>query len=308
MRRLSTRRSRLATALSCRAQSRTARSIVQHSPLEDVEREQPRSLARASAALALDALDHLFDGRPLPGVEHLLEQRTAVAEVPVEAAPGDAERLGQRLDPDGVGPAGRQGPQPVSIHCCAACGSGRPSSLLSRLTPPPAVPSLSLYAYRMDGGRPMKLPDAAHTSRPWRIHEIAPTSGSRTCGRCRRPAAPDDFPLLVRGYRPADPAEARRAPPARSGDPAGGSGSCSAGTSQDTGLGSSVPTLRDRLPADLRDAPARPGLRRAPLHLAVPDSRTSGRPRWPTGPSTGSCTRLGRGRGRRLPRRRWPST
>src|SRR5918992_5849602 len=64
------------------------------------------------AAFPLDAVDHVLGASALPGVEHLLEQRAAVGEVPVEATPGDAERLRERVDPDGVGAAGGKGPQP----------------------------------------------------------------------------------------------------------------------------------------------------------------------------------------------------
>ena len=58
------------------------------------------------------------------------------------------------------------------------------------------LPRLVRVANALEGGFMrsrgwlMKLPDAAHTSRPWRIHALAPTSGSRTSGRCRRRAAP----------------------------------------------------------------------------------------------------------------------
>ena len=73
-------------------------------------------MAPGVAALALDALDHLVDAHSLPRVEHLLEQRAPVVEVPVEAALGDAERLRQRLDPHGVRAAGGKGPQALSIQ------------------------------------------------------------------------------------------------------------------------------------------------------------------------------------------------
>src|SRR6266496_1685266 len=76
-------------------------------------REQLPELRAGVATLALKAFDHLVGGRPLPGVEHLGEQRAAVGEVPVEPAPGDAERTGQQLDPDGIRAAGGQGPQPL---------------------------------------------------------------------------------------------------------------------------------------------------------------------------------------------------
>src|SRR5215510_9764037 len=63
------------------------------------------------AALALDAVEHLIDAHPLPAVEHLLQQRPPVGEMPVEAALGHAERLRQNLDPDGVRAARGEGPQ-----------------------------------------------------------------------------------------------------------------------------------------------------------------------------------------------------
>src|SRR5207253_3809397 len=91
---------------------------------------QSPQLGPGVAALALDTLDHLVDARPLPPVEDLLEQRPAVVEVPVEAAPGDAERLCQRLDPYGVQAAGGQRPQPPFDPAAAwrACRRGhRPS-------------------------------------------------------------------------------------------------------------------------------------------------------------------------------------
>ena len=70
----------------------------------------------------LDALDDLVDA-PAPRVEHLLEQRAAVVEVPVEAALGDAERLapaprsGPRPDRRRPAPAG-----PPRSSCCGRAG------------------------------------------------------------------------------------------------------------------------------------------------------------------------------------------
>jgi len=40
--------------------------------------------------------------------------------VPVEAASGDAERLGQRLDPDGIRPVGGQSPQALTAAYSSA--------------------------------------------------------------------------------------------------------------------------------------------------------------------------------------------
>jgi len=105
----------------------------------------------------------------------------------------------------------------------------------------------------------MRLPKTAHTARPWRIHELTqdfrledvwalPTPGGR----------PDDFPRLVEGIASGDPSQS----PSRAartlwairwkvGELLGWDG-------PDAGLGSRVPTLRDRLPADLREAPSGP--------------------------------------------------
>src|SRR6266511_3144751 len=90
------------------------------------ERGQSPQLGPGVPTLALDALDHLVDAHPLPRVEYLLEQRAPVVEVPVEAAPGDAERPRQQLDPDGVRAAGGKRPQPLFDPAAAwrACRGG----------------------------------------------------------------------------------------------------------------------------------------------------------------------------------------
>lgn len=101
----------------------------------------------------------------------------------------------------------------------------------------------------------MRLPDTAHASRPWRIHEIAHDFRLEDVWELPTPGRADEFHLLVQGIASADPAET----PSRAGralwslrwklgdllgwdDPA-------------SGLDSRVPTLRDRLPDDLRAAP-----------------------------------------------------
>ena len=139
----------------------------------------------------------------------------------------------------------------------------------------------------------MRLPDSAHTSRPWRIHELTRDFRLEDVWALPTPAARTTSPGWCDDGLDATP---RRAPPRavralfairwKVGELLGWD-------RPDAGLGSRVPTLRDRLPADLRDGPVRPGLRRAPLHLAVPDSTTSGRRRSPTGPCTASCTSAG---------------
>lgn len=104
----------------------------------------------------------------------------------------------------------------------------------------------------------MRLPNTAHTSRPWRIHEI--TRGFRLEDVWELPGTggPDDFPRLVGMFATRDPEDSssrmvralfavRRKLGELFGwdDPA-------------DGIGARVPTLRDRLPEDLRDADAGP--------------------------------------------------
>src|SRR6516162_4306549 len=146
MRRLSTRRRRPATAWSRRAQSQMARSIGSGS-LEKVSAPRQPHLG-PGAALALDALEHLIDADPLPGVEHLIEQCVPVGEMPAEAAFGDAERLRQDLDPDGVRAAGRQGPQALlDPPAAGGPGDGGHGLPLSRLGVDYIAGGASLHVY-----------------------------------------------------------------------------------------------------------------------------------------------------------------
>ncbi|MBA2643921.1 MAG: DUF2867 domain-containing protein [Solirubrobacterales bacterium] len=106
----------------------------------------------------------------------------------------------------------------------------------------------------------MRLPETAHTSRPWRIHELTRDFRLEDVWALRTPGGLDDFPRLVQGIA--------------SGDLSHGSsraartlfairwkvGELLGWDVPDAGLGSRVPTLRDRLPVDLRDAPSGPEL------------------------------------------------
>ena len=104
----------------------------------------------------------------------------------------------------------------------------------------------------------MRLPITAHTERPWRIHELTHDFRIEDVWALPTPGGPDDFPRLVEGIASADPSQgSSRA--ARTlwairwkvGEVLGWDG-------PEAGLGSRVPTLRDRLPVDLRDAPSGP--------------------------------------------------
>ena len=104
----------------------------------------------------------------------------------------------------------------------------------------------------------MMLPETAHTSRPWRIHEIAPDFRLEDVWALPTPGGPEDFPSLVQQFASADPS--RRLPGAARMLWAlrWKIGALLGWDDEDDGVGSRVPTLRDRLPADLRDAPPGP--------------------------------------------------
>jgi hypothetical protein len=111
----------------------------------------------------------------------------------------------------------------------------------------------------------MRLPNTAHTSRLWRIHELTRDFRLEDVWALATPGGPDDFPRLVQLIASSDSSQS----PARAvrtlfairwqvGGLLGWDG-------PDAGLGSRVPTLRDRLPVDLRDGPSGPDFAALPF-------------------------------------------
>ena len=102
-----------------------------------------------------------------------------------------------------------------------------------------------------------RLPSAAHTSRPWRIHELAAGFQLEDVWALPTPGGPDDFPRLVERMVSFDPSRASSVTRAlfaiRSA-----AGWLLRLDGADSGVGSRVPSLRDRMPAGLRDAPVGP--------------------------------------------------
>jgi Protein of unknown function (DUF2867) len=111
----------------------------------------------------------------------------------------------------------------------------------------------------------MRLPNAAHTSRPWRIHEIAADFRLEDVWALPTPGGPDDFPKLVEGIASADPAQSASRTARMLWAIRWKVGDLLGWDDEKAGLGSRVPTLRDRLPADLRDAPSGPDFASAPF-------------------------------------------
>ncbi|HEX3978364.1 MAG TPA: DUF2867 domain-containing protein [Solirubrobacteraceae bacterium] len=118
----------------------------------------------------------------------------------------------------------------------------------------------------------MRLPTTAHTSHPWRIHEIAHDFEVEDVWALPTPGGPGDFPLLMDMATSTDPergssriGRALFALRWKVGEWLGWDDEGSA-------AGARVATLRDRLPADLRDSPSAPALGGSlpfsPLYLA----------------------------------------
>lgn len=111
----------------------------------------------------------------------------------------------------------------------------------------------------------MRLPNSADTARPWRIHELTRDFRLEDVWELPTPGGPHDFPRLVEAIASGDPSHGS-SPAVRTlfairwklGELLGWDG-------PDSGLASRVPTLRDRLPADLRDAPSGPAFAALPF-------------------------------------------
>ena len=103
----------------------------------------------------------------------------------------------------------------------------------------------------------MRLPKTVHTSQPWRIHEIASDFRIEDVWALPVQGSSYDFPKLVDLMASLDPARSSSAVRAllsvrtKLGEIFGWD-------REETGIDSRVPTLRDRLPADLRAAETGP--------------------------------------------------
>jgi hypothetical protein len=116
----------------------------------------------------------------------------------------------------------------------------------------------------------MRLPDSAHTSRPWRIHELTGDFEVEDVWALPTPGGPHDFHLLVDAFATGDPSESTSAPVRALFAIRWKVGELLGWDRTDSGIGARVPTLRDRLPADLRAAGPGPdfdGLPFKPLYL-----------------------------------------
>lgn len=114
----------------------------------------------------------------------------------------------------------------------------------------------------------MRLPNTAHTSRPWRIHELTPDFQVEDVWALQTPGGPDQLPRLVASmvsdnsdnFPQGAPLIVRFLWAAR-----WRIGALLGWDRPDAGVGSRVTSLRDRLPSDLREAPSGPDFNDVPF-------------------------------------------
>ena len=101
----------------------------------------------------------------------------------------------------------------------------------------------------------MRLPASAHTSQPWRIHQIAPDFRVEDVWVPPLIGEADDFTRLVQKGASYDPARSSSFAIRNLFAIRWKLGALLHLDGADSGAGYRVPTLRDRLPADLRNSP-----------------------------------------------------
>ena len=116
----------------------------------------------------------------------------------------------------------------------------------------------------------MRLSNAEHTSRPWRIHGLTRDFRLEDVWELPGVGGPDDFPRLVQLFASLDPSRNSSAAVRTLFAIRRKIGRLLGWDEPASGVGSRVATLRDRLPADLRAAPSGPcsdALAFTPLYL-----------------------------------------
>jgi hypothetical protein len=107
----------------------------------------------------------------------------------------------------------------------------------------------------MDRGTLMLLPHSAHTSSPWRIHELTRDFQLEDVWALPTPGGPDDFRDLVDLLASADPSRGSSQAARMLWAIRWKVGAILDWDRPEAGVGARVATLRDRLSADLRDPP-----------------------------------------------------
>ena len=101
----------------------------------------------------------------------------------------------------------------------------------------------------------MRIPNSAHMSRPWRIHELTRDFRLEDVWELPWRGGPDDFPRAVQLIASGDLSHSSSRAVRTLSAIRSKLGAVLGWDDPDAGVGSRVPSLRDRLPADLRNAP-----------------------------------------------------
>jgi hypothetical protein len=115
----------------------------------------------------------------------------------------------------------------------------------------------------------MRIPNAEHTSRPWRIHEIAHDFRLEDVWTSTEAGSREDFPRLVQMVASADPSQHPSFAIRALFSIRWKLGELFGWDDPDTGVGARVQSLRDRVPADLRGSvfPSFDALPFTPLYM-----------------------------------------
>jgi Protein of unknown function (DUF2867) len=111
----------------------------------------------------------------------------------------------------------------------------------------------------------VRLPDTAHTSKPWRIHEVARDLRLEDVWALPPAGTVDEFPRLVEWFGSGDPSQDLPRPARALFAIRWWAGELLCWDRPAAGVGTRVPTLRDRLPADLREGPSGPAFDALPF-------------------------------------------
>jgi Protein of unknown function (DUF2867) len=100
-----------------------------------------------------------------------------------------------------------------------------------------------------------RLPDSAYAERPWRIHEIATDFRLEDVWALPARGGPGELPRLVQGIAESDPAHSLPGAARMLWNLRWKIGELMGWDDPEDGVGARVPTLRDRVPADLAERP-----------------------------------------------------
>jgi Protein of unknown function (DUF2867) len=111
----------------------------------------------------------------------------------------------------------------------------------------------------------MRLPNDAHTSRPWRIHELTPDFRLEDVWALPTPGGRDDFPRLVQLIASSDPSRSSSAAVRTLFAIRWAIGALLGWDGEGAGEGAPRSTLRERVPAERRESLSSPSFEALPF-------------------------------------------